>query len=164
MEPGEAIRYRGLGAGLVIRHEEREFQGSLTVFAVIEFPHRDMTAQIPLGDENFAHQLRPVASATSMKKILGVLAQPGNRLSRTWDGREEYGLARLRDGSPIEWAELLRDYASARKHGMIITSSDSDLVRETIKLLAAEHACASRTNYAEALLLIQTAYDTASKH
>lgn len=162
LEVGEAVRYQGLGAGHVIEHQERDFRGSKCVFAVIRFPHREMTAQIPLGDDGLVHKLRPVLPVSAVKKLLALVAQPGQALSRTWDDREEAGTKRLRDGSPAEWAELLRDYASARKGGMAITASDADLVRETTELLAAEYCCAAGCDYDKALDLVQGAYQTAA--
>lgn len=162
-EPGDSVRYQGLGAGKVIRHEIRNFRGRNTIFAVIDFPHRDMTAQIPLGDSSFADKLRPVASPSTVKRLLTVLRQPGNKLPRTWDGREGYGTVCLREGSPTEWAELLRDYANARKGGMPITASDADLVRATIQLLAAEYCCAAEVAFEQAWTLIHGAYEKASR-
>ena len=158
LEVGEAVRYQGLGAGRVIAHDVREFRGGECTFAVIEFPHREMTAQIPLGDRGMVHKLRPVISATAVKKLLSVLAQKGTALSRTWDDREESGSRKLRDGTPSEWAELLRDYACARRGGMAITASDADLVHETIDLLAAEYACAAKIAFAIAHELVRDAY------
>jgi RNA polymerase-interacting CarD/CdnL/TRCF family regulator len=161
-EPGDAVRYQGLGAGRVVRHVTRNFQGRNTTFAVIDFPHRDMTAQIPLGDPGFASKLRPVASASSVKRLLMVLREQGNKLPRTWDGRESYGVVCLREGSPAEWAELLRDYAEARKGGMSITASDADLVRAAIQLLAAEYCCAAEVEFEQAWSLVHGAYEKAS--
>lgn len=158
----EAVHYRGLGAGRVIRHDERDFKGSKRTFAVISFPHRDMTAQVLLGDDSYASKIRPVVLATTVKSILKVLHQAGDSLARTWDDREEAGRKRLRDGSPAEWAEMLRDYASARRGGMAITSSDADLVRETIALLSAEYACGAETEFAQAFELVSSAYTKAS--
>jgi RNA polymerase-interacting CarD/CdnL/TRCF family regulator len=162
LDIGEPVRYQGLGAGRVIAHEIREFRGTDCTFAVIRFPHREMTAQIPLGSDGLGHKLRPVAPATTVKKLLAVVGQKGSNLSRTWDDREEAGSKRLRDGSPHEWAEMLRDYAWARRGGMSITSSDADLVRETIDLLAAEYACAADVEFDHAWTLVNEAYNSAA--
>jgi RNA polymerase-interacting CarD/CdnL/TRCF family regulator len=161
LEVGEPIRYQGLGAGRVIAHELREFRGEECTFAVISFPHREMTAQIPLGEAAAGHKLRPVISAPIVKRLLAVVGETGAPLPRTWDDREESGTKRLRDGSPQDWAELLRDYAWARKGGMAITSSDADLVRDTLDLLAAEYACAAEVDFIKAMTLVQGAYDRA---
>ena len=88
--------------------------------------------------------------------------EQGNKLPRTWDGRESYGVVCLREGSPAEWAELLRDYAEARKGGMSITASDADLVRAAIQLLAAEYCCAAEVEFEQAWSLVHGAYEKAS--
>jgi RNA polymerase-interacting CarD/CdnL/TRCF family regulator len=108
------------------------------------------------------HKLRPVAAAGAVKKLLTVFGEKGNALSRTWDDRAESGGRKLRSGTPSEWAELLRDYACARRGGMAITASDADLVRETVDLLAAEHACADRVEFSKAHALVQDAYARAA--
>jgi len=50
LEIGENIRYNKIGAGRVIDHVKREFAGQPRVFAVIDFPHRNMEMQLPIGD------------------------------------------------------------------------------------------------------------------
>lgn len=122
-----------------------------------------MTAQLPLGNGGMVHKLRPIVAAGAVKQLLSVLAEKGNTLSRTWDDRAESGSRKLRDGTPFEWAELLRDYACARRGGMAITASDADLVRETVDLLAAEYSCAAKIAFDKAYALVQSAYASASQ-
>lgn len=162
LEIGDTVRYQGIGAGQVIRHETRDFRGRSTTFAVIDFPHRDMTAQVPLGDDSFADKLCPVDSAASVERALSLICEEGRSLARCWDEREKYGGARLRSGSPTKWAEVLRDYACACKRGVSITASDADLVREAIQLLAAEYCCAVGAPFEQAEALVQDAYREAS--
>jgi CarD family transcriptional regulator len=158
LEVGDAIRYQGLGSGRVVRLETRDLKGEKRVFAVIEFPHRDLSTHVPLGDDRYTNKLRPVLAESAAKRLLAIIKGAGDALSRTWDDREESGNRSLREGSPVEWAEMLRDYATARRGGMAITSSDADLVRETIDLLAAEYACACLIEFSEALAIVNGAY------
>jgi RNA polymerase-interacting CarD/CdnL/TRCF family regulator len=158
---GKSVRYRGLGAGQVVRHDRREVAGVERVFAVIFMPHRDLSMQVPLTDPKLVDKVAPIESATALRALLPVIGQKGKTLHRTWDERERAGRRRLNTGGPQEWAELLRDYATARREGLPIAASDADIVRDAIDLLAAELACATRWSFEKATSTIDTAYEAA---
>jgi RNA polymerase-interacting CarD/CdnL/TRCF family regulator len=157
-EVGEAVRYQGLGAGRVVDLIERDFCGERRMFAVIDFPHRALRAQVPLGEESYRNKLRPVAGERKLRALLRSLEQEGNGLLRTWDAREEVGERVVAEGQPEDWAELLRDYASASRKGMLVTASDADLVRTLLHLFAAEYACATGSDFASALEKVEASY------
>lgn len=158
---GHSVRYRGLGAGQVVRHETRTVAGSERVFAVIFMPHRDLSMQVPMADTALAEKISPIESAATLRGLLPVIGEKGKRLQRTWDERERSGRRRLTSGGPQQWAELLRDYATARRDGLPIAASDADIVRDAIDLLAAELACATRTSFEKATQMIDDAYEKA---
>lgn len=158
LEAGDNVRYRGLGAGLVVRLDERKFQGQPRVFAVIRFPHRDMTVQLPVGDPVVARRLERVLPESDCWELLALLDKPGHELARTWDKREEQGTAILKKGGPREWALLLQSYASARRAGLSVASSDADIVRGAEELLAAELCASSALPYAEAFTEVHGRY------
>jgi RNA polymerase-interacting CarD/CdnL/TRCF family regulator len=151
LELGESIRYQGLGAGQVVQHQERTFQGELRTFAVIALPHREMTLQLPIGDPVVTRRLSRVLSKTECRRLVTSLKEPGRPLPRNWDQRAESGKAVLKTGGPADWAELLRGYASARKEGMAVAASDAEIVRSAIEMLAAE-LCAATTKLSESEL------------
>lgn len=161
LKVGNAVRYRGLGTGQVVRHEQREFQGESTRFAVIFFPHRQMSVQLAFN-ESAQEKVEYVDSSYSIRKHLPALKKDGRKLLRTWDEREQVGRRRLARGGPEEWLGLLRDYATAARQGMAVTSSDADLVRDATDLLASELACAEKLSFDEAYETIHAAYRQAS--
>lgn len=158
---GKSVRYRGLGAGQVVRHERREVAGVERAFAVIFMPHRDLSMHVPMDDPKLVIKIDPIASATELKALVPVIGTKGKSLLRTWDERERVGRKRLATGGPTEWAGILRDYATARRDGMPIAASDADIVRDAIELLAAELACASTWTFEKATLTIESAYESA---
>lgn len=161
LKVGNAVRYRGLGTGQVVRHEKRDFQGERTLFAVVFFPHRQMSVQVPVKDST-GEKLDAVDPTFNVRKQLIALRKDGRKLLRTWDEREQVGRRRLARGGPDEWLALLRDYATAARQGMSVTSSDADLVQEAADLLASELACAEKLTFDDALAVIKTAYAQAS--
>jgi RNA polymerase-interacting CarD/CdnL/TRCF family regulator len=163
LEVGTSIRCRGIGAGTVVRHEEREFQGADRVFIVIEFPHRDMKASLPSGDPKVEHRLFPTLKVGEVRALIASIDEDGGKLMRTWEERERAGVANLRDGAPVDWARMLCDYACARRQGMQLAVSDVELIREAKEMLAAELSCASKVvSYSKALELVEAAYGHAS--
>jgi RNA polymerase-interacting CarD/CdnL/TRCF family regulator len=163
LSSGDVVRYRGLGPGRVREVIERSFQGQDRQFAVIHFPHRDLTAQVPIGDPAVAHKLSAVSDPADIRQLLEELDERGKILPRTWDNREEIGQRALTDGGPEEWAELLGSYALAQRAGVQVASSDGELVRQAQELMAAELACALRQNYDRALKTVKKHYLAAQK-
>lgn len=163
LDVGQTIRYRGLGAGTVVEHVTRRFQNQDRLFAVVDFPHRDLTAQIPIGDPAVAAKVEPVMKKTAIQRLMRDLPERGRVLPRTWDAREEIGEAAIKGGGPEEWAELLASYARAEGAGVSVSTSDDDLVRQACDLLAAEMACAMNIAWEEALEKVEAAYDRAAK-
>lgn len=159
---GSPVGYQGLGAGIVRDRLTREFKGQPTTFAVIYFPHRDLSIQIPVSEDGVLDKLRPLTKPKEMKQLLESLSATGQRLSRTWDDREESGTRRLRAGAPPEWAAILRDYATAARSGLTVAASDADIVREAIDLLAAEVAAVEGGEFNEARERVRALYEAAS--
>jgi CarD family transcriptional regulator len=158
---GKSVRYRGLGAGQVVRHETREVKGVDRTFAVVFMPHRDLSMQIRIDDDKLDQKVAPIEKATALRQLLTVIGERGRPLQRTWDERERAGRRRLVTGGPTAWAELLRDYATARRDGMPIAASDADIVRDAIEMLAAELACASSWEFRKATATVEAAYEKA---
>lgn len=159
---GEPVRYLGLGAGRVVAHETREFQGAPCIFATISFPHRRLDIHLPLGRAGANHKLMPVASPAELEQLIELIGEPGAPLGRSWDEREERGLRVLHKGTARDCAQLLRDYASARRGRFTVLGSDHDLTEEALDLLAAEYASAHACPFARARRLVSGAYERAS--
>jgi RNA polymerase-interacting CarD/CdnL/TRCF family regulator len=157
------VSYCGLGPGKVSSHTKRDFQGHPTTFAVIEFPHVDMTAQIPMGDEKVLEKLRPVVSAKRARELVKRLRdQPGNYLARTWDRRKEIALLALSSPDCEDWAQLLSDFAFTEQQGVSMAISDINVIDKASKMFAAEVACATKTSYRQRWREIQDIYTAAT--
>lgn len=145
---GSRFRYAGLGACVVTEHLQRPFRGRQQCFAHLRFPHRELSAQVPIEDEQIKARVLPLSDPALLRRELHSLTRGyGGYLHRTWDGREHEGRRRLREGDPAEWLALLRDYAHAERDGMVVAASDGELVGEAVALLAAEIACAEGCDY-----------------
>lgn len=162
LEIGDCVRYRSIGAGRVIAHTEREFKGQKRLFATIEFPHRSMSAQVPIGDPAISKKLSKVVSKTEFERVMRLISKPEKTLPRTWDQREEMGTAILRTGEPKDWVGLLASYALAASKGVSVASSDGEIVLEAQELLAAEWAAISGEDFKLALELVNSKYNKAA--
>lgn len=158
----QAVRYKGLGAGQVVQHCQREFDGQPRRFAILYFPHRELKIHLPIGDDAVDHKLCPVLSESTIKKLLRSIKTAGEVLPRTWDQREEQGQHTLREGGPKDWATMLASYALAASLGVDVVASDQELVRSAQELLAAELALAGGRDFAEALADVEGAYEKAA--
>ena len=162
LELGDAVRYQGMGAGRVVDHVERDFRGETRLMAVIYFPHRQMTAQLPVGDPAIMDRLAPTLNERQIRRYLRSIANSGQILPRTWDKREELGKDVLNKGGPKEWASLLASYSLAASYGVEIAASDLEIVRQIQELFAAELALAADKEFEDSLRLIESSYDKAS--
>lgn len=158
LEVGASVRYRSIGAGKVIEHTVRDFNGQKRTFAVIHAPHRDMTIQVPIGDPEVEERLHPVTDAAELRGMLKNMSRRARSLPRSWDVREEEGEAALLDPDPDQWVRLLGSYALAEGSGVVVAASDEDLVRKAEELIAAELACAADIEFSVAVEEVNAAY------
>lgn len=156
------MSFRGLGPGRVITHQSRAFQGADTVFATIEFPHVDMRAQVPVDSYERNPRLRPVIARTRARALLRSLGEEGSYMARTWDRREEIAEQAINHGGAEEWARLLRDFAATERQGVSMAISDVNMIDKTVKMLAAEIACATDTEFRVRWREVQQAYNVAA--
>lgn len=163
LEIGSSVRYRSIGAGRVIDHTVREFNGEEREFAIIHCPHRDMTIQVPIGDPAVNEKLHPVSSLKEIRRMLKNMTRWAKSLPRSWDVREEQGEAALHDPDPKQWITMLGSYALAEGSGVTVASSDEDLIRKAEELIAAELACAADIDFDEAVAEVNEAYQRVIK-
>ena len=138
LQIGTTIRYRKLGAGRVIEFLVRPFAGEEREFAVIEFPHKSLTIQVPVGDPAVSANLAPLESEDKLRAMLKHMEVQAVALPRTWDLREESAEETLQNGGPQELVNLLGSYAVAAGAGVKVASSDKALVLNLIEMLAAD--------------------------
>lgn len=137
---GQKIRYKKLGPGQVIDHQVREFLGQDRQFAVIHFPHREMSVQLPIGDPVVSDNLSPLLANNEFQKLLTSIsqAQPTITLQRTWEQRRQQGEEIVAAVDPYQLAELLAAYAQAQGAGVSLSAADREMVSAVRELLAAE--------------------------
>ena len=163
LEVGEKVRYASIGAGKVVRHEERKFQGSERIFAVVFFPHKNMDVHLLVGDKKTLDKISKVYSKTKLKAELRRLEDIAETLPRTWDIREQTGDQVIGSGDPSEWIKLLASYAYAEGAGVSVAASDADIVRSLKELVSAELACADHMEHDEASDYVDAAYNRVVK-
>ena len=152
---GDAVVHPVRGAGMVIGIEERQQQGSSTLYYRIEL----------LGQPTVRLML-PISSA----QIVGLrLAVPLSELKQVWqvlrsspqilpgDNNERYRFVRdkLRAGDVFQVAEVVRDMASRQQVARGLTTVGKRLYDEGLMLLAAEVAAVQGNRVADAATQIR---------
>lgn len=163
LDIGSVIRYRGLGAARVIEHVTRPFDGQERTFAILSFPHSDLNAQIPIGDQAVNKKIEPLYSKSKLEKLLRTIPTAGEVLPRTWDAREELGREALSEGGPEQWVTLVASYALAEGSGVSVAASDEEMLRKAQELLAAELSCVAGEDFDWGLKKLDAYYQKAMK-
>jgi RNA polymerase-interacting CarD/CdnL/TRCF family regulator len=161
LDVGSTIRYRGLGAAQVVEHVKRPFAGEERTFAVLSFPHSDLNAQVPVGDEAVSKKIEALYSKSKLEKLLRTIPDAGDVLPRTWDAREEIGRIALQEGGPEDWVMLVASYALAEGSGVSVAASDEEMLRKAQELLAAELSCVAGKDFNWGLARIDAYYKKA---
>jgi CarD family transcriptional regulator len=116
---GDKAVYPGHGVAEVTGLERREIAGSAMEFYVLRVLENDMKVMVPKSNAN-AVGLRQIVGAQQIKEVYGVLSRRGEKISTaTWNRRYREYMEKIKTGSLIEIAAVLRD--------LCILRSDKDL-------------------------------------
>lgn len=153
-EVGDKAVYPAHGVGEVIAIEQRDIMGKPMEVFVIRILERDMTIIVPVskGDEV---GLRKVICADEVNRVFQVLRQR-KRVSdnQTWNRRFREYSDKIRTGSAVEIAKVLRDLYLLRS-GKNLSYGEKRMLNTAMELLTQEIAVASnqKTSQAEAQIL-----------
>ncbi|MCS6926690.1 MAG: CarD family transcriptional regulator [Candidatus Binatia bacterium] len=106
---GEKVVYPGHGVGVIEGLQSRTVSGIEQKFYVLRILESDMTIMIP-ADNVAAVGLRPVISKEMVSKVYRVLRTKKVDVDQqTWNRRYRLYTERIKTGSVIEIAKVLRD-------------------------------------------------------
>jgi CarD family transcriptional regulator len=158
--------YASHGAGRVAAREKRTHHGTRQEVIVLALADG---LSVELSIKRAQELLRPLASEADISRVQAALR--GDRVvsADPWLSRRRDAQAKLKEGGPVELAEIIRDgaqrestLAAARKGGKAqVSQTEKEHVRKARQLLASEIALARRLELAEAEAWIETQLESA---
>ena len=111
---GDKTVYPAYGVAEVIGIEQREISGSAQRYYVLRVLGKEMTLMVPM--KNAANVgLRPLISGPEIEQVYAVLRHRGDKISTsTWNRRYREYMEKIRSGSILEIATVMRDLCILR--------------------------------------------------
>ena len=104
---GDHIVYPMQGAGVIAAIEEKEIQGIIKQYYVIKMPN-EMQVMIPV-DKMINSNIRSIVDNMALEEVFGVFQQEELDPSLTWKQRYTSNMEKVKSGSMLEGAEVVRD-------------------------------------------------------
>ena len=104
---GQQIVYPLQGVGRIERLEEREFQGSPTLYYVVYLEVSDMTIMIPV-DKADSLGIRAIVSKRKAERALRLIAEDFDPIPTDWKLRYQMNLDLLKQGAVDDIASVVR--------------------------------------------------------
>ncbi len=111
---GEKTVYPGHGVAELVGLEEQEISGHALVFYVLRVLENNMTVRVP-KPKAAAVGLRRLVEAPEVAQVYEVLKHRGDKISTaTWNRRYREYMEKIKTGSLVEIATVLRDLCLLR--------------------------------------------------
>lgn len=155
---GDKAVYPAHGVGEIEAVENRDIMGNSMQVYVMRILERNMTILIPV-DKSGDVGLRPVMKDQEVDEIFGVLKERKRVCDgQTWNRRFREYSEKIRTGSAMEIAQVLRDLYLLRS-GKTLSYGEKRMLNTAIDLLAQEIAVARGHEASQAHALIMDAFD-----
>ena len=106
---GDKAVYPVYGVGTVTSVENKEIMGSTLTFYTLKFMDTGMKVMVPKNNAKNVG-LRPIISENEATNVLDILRDKDVKVdNQTWNRRYREYMEKIRTGSVIEIAEVLRD-------------------------------------------------------
>lgn len=154
---GEKAVYPAHGVGEIVSIEKREMMGSTMEVYVMRILDRDMTILVPVAKSRDVG-LRRVMGHEEVDKVFHVLKQR-RRVSdsQTWNRRFREYSEKIRTGSAVEIAHVLRDLYLLRS-GKSLSYGEKRMLNTAMELLSQEIAVAKGQQASQAQEQILSAF------
>lgn len=132
---GDHIVYPMHGAGVIAAIEEKEIQGIIKQYYVIKMPN-EMQVMIPV-DKMINSNIRSIVDNMALEEVFSVFQQEELDPSLTWKQRYTSNMEKVKSGSMLEGAEVVRDL-TIRNAEKKLNSSERQMLTNAKKLLISE--------------------------
>jgi RNA polymerase-interacting CarD/CdnL/TRCF family regulator len=155
---GDTVMHWTHGLGKIIRREKRDLFGQATLYYAVSIG--DMIVWVPM-DEKVGQRLRPPTSKTRFKRLVGLLAKPGEALPRDRHDRKLLLSEFLKDGSTESLVRIIRGLLAYRQVRPL-NENDMVVLHRVQSALLAEWGHVLSITPAEAELQLQRLLKTAT--
>lgn len=152
---GDKVVHPIHGAGQVTGVEHQELVEGFKHYYVIKIAGKGLTVLVPMRKMDELG-VRPVVSRAGLARVLDTLGSKPRELPEDYRERQGRIRERLRTGSPIQVAEVVRDLTRYQRLDHL-TRADSRLLDRGRELLAAEIALVADTKVTDANEMIDAA-------
>ncbi len=157
-EVGDKAVYPAHGVGEIEAVETREIMGTQMHVYVMRILERNMTILIPV-EKSVDVGLRPVMQPKEVDEVFDVLRQRKKVVDgQTWNRRFREYSDKIRTGSAVEIAQVLRDLYLLRA-GKALSYGEKRMLNTAIDLLAQEIAVVRGEDATKAQEQIMDAFD-----
>ncbi|PLX42720.1 MAG: CarD family transcriptional regulator [Deltaproteobacteria bacterium] len=158
---GDKAVYPAHGVGEILAVESRDIMGSDVKVYVMRIIERNMTILIPVAKSEEVG-LRPVMSDSEVEGVFEVLKQRHKVCdNQTWNRRFREYTEKIRTGSALEIAQVLRDLYLLRS-GKALSYGEKRMLNTAIELLSQEIAVAQGQKASQAEKEILSAFGDVS--
>jgi CarD family transcriptional regulator len=154
---GDKVVYPHRGAGAVIDIEHQELVEGFDHYYVIDIPATGLTVRVPVAKVDDL-DVRPVVSASGLKRVLALLGRRARRLPDDYKLRQIGVREKLASGQAAPIAQVVRDL-KWREEKAHLTRVDRRLLQEARDFLAAEVALITDSEIADAHEVIDSALE-----
>ena len=131
---GDSVMHCTYGLGEIIQMEERTLFGPKMMYYAVKIG--DMTVWVP-ADDKLETRLRPPTRGAEFKRLLNILAGPGEPLPDDRHARKELLKEWLKNGRAESLCHVIRSLESYR-HVRALNDNDQILMRQTQHALIGE--------------------------
>lgn len=148
--PGDFVVYPARGVGQITEIKSENVCGQRLDFIAVNFNKDRATVKIPLSNvRKESASLRQIASASIMDSAIRVLKSKAKVKRVQWSRRSQEYTEKIKSGSPIALAEVLRDlYKDPEKNEQ--TYSERQIYDQAMGLFAPEYALVNKIKEDEA--------------
>jgi CarD family transcriptional regulator len=140
-EVGDKAVYPGYGVAEIVGTERKEISGSEMQFYVLRVLGKDMTLMVPTRNAQSVG-LRRLVSSDEVDEVFRVLKRRDEKISTaTWNRRYREYMEKIRTGSLLEIATVLRDLSILRG-GKDLSYGERNMLETARGLLVQELALA----------------------
>jgi len=140
-EVGDKAVYPGYGVAEITGVENREISGSSQKFYVLRVLGKDMTLMVPMRNAESVG-LRNIVGPSEVSDVYAVLRRRDEKISTaTWNRRYREYMEKIRTGSLVEIATVLRDLCLLRG-GKDLSYGERNMLETARALLVQELALA----------------------
>jgi CarD family transcriptional regulator len=140
-EVGDKAVYPGYGVAEIVGTERKEISGSEMQFYVLRVLGKDMTLMVPTRNAQSVG-LRRIVSSEQVDEVFRVLKRRDEKISTaTWNRRYREYMEKIRTGSLLEIATVLRDLSILRG-GKDLSYGERNMLETARGLLVQELALA----------------------